>query len=208
MKKAILIICLILLFPVAVLAGNVTVINRINETAASGSCTEVLSLGSSGTDEALCARTASTNEYYAFQFTAGDWGPICKIQLHIQEVGDISAQTWTIQLYNDSSNDPGSKVTNGSCTFSGSGVPANGSPDYYGCTLSTCVQLTNTNSYHVGLNRGGSADSSNYIRWSHYGTGGNAYDENQSADESSWTAQDFDSDGRFKLFEGAACSGN
>jgi hypothetical protein len=174
-------------------------------------CTEVYSLGATGATNQVVANAAGT-EYIAGQFIAGDWGTISKIQLYLQKkdgTSDLTGHTWRIAIWSDSSDDPGSIVANGSCTFAAPNttIPAFGAPAYVGCVLTTPVQLTNTTKYHVGLDRGGTYDATHAVRWSFEATGTAGYDFNKDADGSgSWTAIDFDADVRFKLFTGAGCT--
>jgi hypothetical protein len=90
---------LFLLLPLSlapcVSAGGPGMLQLVGGGVAAAGCAEVLSLGESGTDLASFASSAGL-EYYAFQFTAGSWGPIKKIQAHLKEFGDVSGKTFLV----------------------------------------------------------------------------------------------------------------
>lgn len=209
--KKILFLIVVLFLAVCAYAGPIQQKHKsviAASTGESGSCTEVLSIGESDDDNNNFARTASNDEYVAGQFT---WSPatntdLRKIQLKLIEVtGDVSGHTYTIQIYNDSGDDPSTKVANASCTFSGSLI--SGTAAYVGCTTASAFTLTNGNDYHAGISRAGSVDGSNFSAYRNDADAGDG-DLNKSSDESTWGAVDFSATITLKIFEGSACSGN
>lgn len=203
MKKLRLLIFFLLLSIPLIAHAWMSVLDLSGGVESGGSCSLEAEIGA---DEPQVGGTqvgkSYDNNYISGFFTAGDWGPISKIQLYLTQVGNVDGQTWTIQLYTTTPSTPATKVANGSCTFSGTDFGADG---YFGCVLSTPVQLTNATVYHVGINRGGSNDSTNYFTYNCYNGGSN--DLYRSSDESTWLATDYTATIRAKFYSGT-CTGN
>lgn len=153
---------------------------------------------------------SSDEDYIAFQFT---WSPatntnLKKMQMKLAEVGDVSGFTYTLEIYNDDGgNDPDetNKVANATCTFSGSAV--GGTAAYVGCTTSSAFTLTNGNSYHVVIDRGGT-NGTNYVnaRYENTSTGGQHLNKSDGTGSPwTWNALDFTTDVSLKIFEGDGC---
>jgi hypothetical protein len=169
---------------------------------AAGECTLVMNNGTSPNNTKVAAQSSGT-KYISGEIYVASPIKVGRIELYLTPVGNPSAQTWTIQLYNDSSDDPSSKVSNGSCTFT-----ANmGGAGYWGCNLSTQVDLS-AGTYHVGLNRAGTSDGTNYLTYSYYDNASETGDLNSSSDESTWAATDFSGSITVKLYRGTICPTN
>lgn len=201
MRKLLIILC-ILFFSTPCLANQII----IGKKKTGASCTELVSLGGAG-GSTKSAASGSGLIYYAFQFTAGDWGTVSKMQVYLEETGNVDGIDWDIALYNDlaGNNEPDetNQVSNGKCSFSGTDFSSTG---YFGCVLSTPVQLTNTSSYHLVFCRTDhSYDASNYFKI-HYNASGSYY-LTYSTSGAAWSDSDTSSEVVMKLFTGT-CTGH
>jgi len=170
-----------------------------------GECVEEVSFGVSGAVVSTVARSAATNEYVVHEFTAGNWSDITKVQLYLEDTGDVGGQTWTIQLYSDDSGDPNypnTYITDGSCTFSGTDFGTGAK--YYGCILTSPISLVNSSIYWVGVNRQGAVDFSNFMEM--YSEDAGTLTLARSVDEATYTPLDFTSTVTAKFYSGAACT--
>lgn len=132
----------------------------------------------------------SGQEYSAFQFTADNTGTIESITLHAALVGAESGYTCRVWIYTDSSDDPGSAITNGeSDSFAYSNLSAN--PTYSDETITWSEpypEVTSGTVYHIVV-QADQIDASNYMRI-HYNGGVNEGDYNFGDNTPTWTLQD------------------
>lgn len=204
MKKWIILICL--LIPALVFSGNLQQqhIAILGNYAAGGggSCVEEVSYDTSDSTQ----EAARFKKYVANLFT-WDGTAIDKIQVHMTEVGDISAQTWTICLYQDNGSDlPNGTLydANATCTFSGADF-VNG---YFGCTFPATVTPPNGAKFHLSVNRAGAENGSNYLNISYENTGsGEDLTQSDADPPVSWGTADFTARYRVKFFSGT-CTGD
>lgn len=202
--RRLLLAALIVLFPsLAIGWGGPAMLGGAVPSAGDTACTLVLD--QSTNNGAMNVSTLDNTQYTAEQFTAGDWAPITKIQLHLRGYGDPDAITYTIKIQADSGGVPGADVA--SCTLSGTAVTV-GSSAFVGCTFAAGVQLTNTALYHATIDRGGTLDATNYVAIRYYGTG--TLDMQQDANGTGTWDSMVDSNGAavIQLFTGTLCSGN
>jgi hypothetical protein len=202
MKKTIVISILLLLFPCAAWAFMPIALSG-QPVAAGGGCTEEqAALGTQAADVNV-AKDAGW-EYVTQEFAAGSYsGAITYIELYVKSAGTISGHTYNVSVCDNNSGDSGTVRESGNATCTISGGDVGGSYGYVGCTLTSATTLTNSTTYWIRVDRGGSQDSDNYLRWGRDADGGDGYNLERDDNNSGYTAVDGDNYQQFKLYSGA-----
>lgn len=106
----------------------------------------------------------SADTYTAGSFTASNTGTITNVVLQMRKDGTPSGRSFTVAIYDDSSGEPGSAITNGSITGNDMNALSSSYQDET-FVFSTPPSITATTAYWIVIFAEDAADATNYMRW-------------------------------------------